>query len=143
VLIRQHEPWVEELSVQLQFEGLITGNGSVLTLPAATADLLDWVGDQRVFLPMQYDDWQQVIGDYQDSLDQSGPKILAVVATQTAAIDALLLNLISSSTEPDGTIRRSMDAAVRADLEIVLRTCDDSVVGRGDYRCLAGSGENL
>ena len=121
MLIRQHEPWVEELSVQLQFEGLITGNGSVLTLPAAAADLLDWVGDQRVFLPMQYDDWQQVIGDYEDSLDQSGRKILAVVATQTAAIDALLLNLTSSSTAPDGTIRRSMEAAVRADLEIVMR----------------------
>jgi hypothetical protein len=121
VLIRQHEPWVEELSVQLQFEELITGNGSVLTIPAATADLLDWVGDQRVFLPMQYDDWQQVIGDYQDSLDHCGPKILAVVATQTATIDALLVNLISSSTDPDGTPRRTMDAVVRADLLVALQ----------------------
>lgn len=121
LLIRQHEPWVEELSVQLQFEELITGNGSVLTLPAATADLLGWVGDQRVFLPMQYDDWQQVIGDYRDSLDNSGPKILAAVATQTAAIDVLLLNLISSSTDPDGAIRRTMDGVVRADLLVVLQ----------------------
>ncbi|SPM32356.1 hypothetical protein MRAB57_154, partial [Mycobacterium rhizamassiliense] len=121
VLIRQHEPWVEELSVQLQFEELITGNGSVLTLPAATADLLDWVGDQRVFLPMQYDDWQQVIGDYRESLDFSGPKILAVVEAQTAAIDALLTALMTSTAGFDGTSSRSMDATVRADLQVFLR----------------------
>ncbi|AYE95837.1 hypothetical protein C0J29_14510 [Mycobacterium paragordonae] len=121
LLIRQHEPWVEELSVQLQFEELITGNGSVLTLPAATADLLGWVGDQRVFLPVQHDDWQQVIGDYSDSLKNSGPKLLAVVATQTTAIDVLLPNLISSSTDADGSIRRTMDGAVRTDLQVVLQ----------------------
>jgi hypothetical protein len=68
VLVRQHEPWVEELSVQLQFEELITGSGAVLSLPAATSDLQDWTGDQREFLPMQHDDWQQVIGDYRDSV---------------------------------------------------------------------------
>lgn len=121
MLIRQHEPWVEELSVQLQFEELITGNGSVLTLPAAASDLLDWVGDQRVFLPTQYDDWQQVIGDYRDSLIHSGPKILAVVKEQTVVIDALLNGLILSSTDADGRPRRSMDAAVRADLQVALQ----------------------
>lgn len=107
--------------MQLQFEELITGNGSVLTLPAATADLLAWVGDQRVFLPMQYDDWQQVIGDYRDSLACSGPKLLAVLAAQVAAIEALLPNLISSSTDSDGTPCRAMDGTVRTDLFVVLQ----------------------
>lgn len=121
MLIRRHEPWVEELSVQLQFDALISGDGSVLTLPAATDDLLDWVGDQRVFLPVQYDDWQQVIGDYRDSLVYSGPKLLEAVATHTVAIDALLLVLMSSSTDPDGTPAHTMDQAVRADLQVALR----------------------
>lgn len=127
MLIRQHEPWVEELSVQLQFDRLISGNGSVLTLPAATADLLDWVGDQRVFLPVQYDDWQQVIGDYQDSLHHSGPKLLDAVATQTAAVEPLLLTLISSSIDPDGTSRYAMDSAVRADLQVALQRLESTL----------------
>jgi hypothetical protein len=47
---RQHERWVEELSVQLQLDKPITASGSILTLPAATLDLQDWMGDQREFL---------------------------------------------------------------------------------------------
>lgn len=41
MLFRQHERWVEELSVQLQLDKPITASGSVLTLPAATLDLQD------------------------------------------------------------------------------------------------------
>lgn len=121
MLIRQHEPWVEELSVQLQFDGLITGNGSVLTLPAATSDLLDWVGDQRAFLPVQHDDWQQVIGDYRDSLESSGPKIRETVSAPIAATNALLGDLISSSSNPDGSVTYQMDSAARVDLLAALQ----------------------
>jgi hypothetical protein len=41
MLFRQHERWVEELSVQLQLHKPITASGSILTLPAATLDLQD------------------------------------------------------------------------------------------------------
>jgi hypothetical protein len=46
----RHERWVEELSVRLQLDKPITASGSILTLPAATLDLQDWMGDQREFL---------------------------------------------------------------------------------------------
>ena len=72
MLFRQDERWVAELSVQLQLDRPITASGSVLTLPAATLDLQDWMGDQCEFLRVQYDDWQQVIGDYRDSVAKSG-----------------------------------------------------------------------
>jgi hypothetical protein len=38
-----------------------------MTLPAATADLRDWVADQREFSSVQRDDWMQVIDDFRDS----------------------------------------------------------------------------
>ena len=124
MLFCQHEPWVEELSVYLQLDGPITASGSVLTLLAATLDLQDWMGDQREFLPVQYDDWQQVIGDYRDSLVNSGPKILAVAAPHTAAIDALLPSLTSSSVHADGTRICAIDPVVRAGIMVHLRKLD-------------------
>jgi hypothetical protein len=127
VLVRQHEPWVEELSVQLQFEELITGSGAVLSLPAATSDLQDWTGDQREFLPMQHDDWQQVIGDYRDSVEHSGPKILTVVAPHTAAIDALLPRLTSSTIDSNGKRTHTMDSAVRADILVQLQQLETTL----------------
>jgi hypothetical protein len=51
VLIRQHERLVEELDVQLGFKDPITTSGSVMTLPAATMDLRDWMADQRSSCP--------------------------------------------------------------------------------------------
>jgi hypothetical protein len=116
MLFRQHERWVEELSVQLQLDEPITASGSILTLPAATMDLQDWIGDQRDFLPVQYDDWQQVVGDYRDSVANAGPKVLAVAAPHTTAIDALLPNLFSSSVGADGSCTYRMEVAVRADI---------------------------
>jgi len=127
MLFRQHERWVEELSVQLQLEGPTTASGSILTLPAATLDLQDWMGDQRAFLPMQYDDWQQVIGDYRDSVANSGPKIRALTAPHTAAIDALLPKLMSSSLAADGNRSYSMDAAVRADISVNMQKMDTTL----------------
>jgi 2-keto-4-pentenoate hydratase/2-oxohepta-3-ene-1,7-dioic acid hydratase in catechol pathway len=50
---------VEELSVQLQFKEPITSSGAIMTLPAATADLTDWVADRRKFLSIQFDDSMQ------------------------------------------------------------------------------------
>jgi hypothetical protein len=127
VLVRQHEPWVEELSVQLQFEELITGSGAVLSLPAATSDLQDWIGDQREFLPMQHDDWQQVIGDYRDSVEHAGPKILTVAAPHTAAIDALLPGLTSSTIDSNGKRTHTMDSAVRADILVQLQQLETTL----------------
>jgi hypothetical protein len=124
MLFRQHERWVEELSAQLQLEKPITGSGSILTLPVATLDLQDWTGDQREFLPVRYDDWQQVIGDYRESVANSGPKILAAAAPHTAAIDALLPNLTSSSVAADGSRTDTMDVAVRGDILVHLQQLD-------------------
>jgi hypothetical protein len=118
---------VEELSVQLQLDKPITASGSILTLPAATLDLQDWMGDQREFLPVQYDDWQQVIGDYRDSVANSGPKVLAVAASHTAAIDALLPNLISSSVAVDNNPTYTVDVAVRADILSHLQRLDTTL----------------
>ncbi|HZE16465.1 MAG TPA: hypothetical protein VE197_12555 [Mycobacterium sp.] len=56
MLVRQHERWVEELSVQLQLDKPITARGSVLALPAAHPGPAGRMGDQREFLPVQYDD---------------------------------------------------------------------------------------
>ena len=83
MLVRQHESFVEELSVQLQFKEPITSSGAVMTLPAATADLKDWMADRRKFLTVQYDDWMQVIADFRDSVSTTGPKLRAIVASST------------------------------------------------------------
>ncbi|MGH3562432.1 MAG: hypothetical protein ACRDTN_11685, partial [Mycobacterium sp.] len=74
MLVRQHERAVEELDVQLGFREAITSSGAVMTLPAATTDLKDWVADRRKFLSVQYADWMQVISDFHDSLATTGPK---------------------------------------------------------------------
>jgi hypothetical protein len=75
MLVRQHESFVEELSAQLQFKEPITSSGAVMTLPAATADLKDWMADRRKFVTVRYDDWMQVIGDFRDSVSTTGPKL--------------------------------------------------------------------
>jgi hypothetical protein len=90
MLVRQHEGYVEELSVQLQFKEPITSSGAVMTLPAATADLKDWMADRRKFLTVQYDDWMQVIGDFRASVSTTGPKLNAFVTSSTTQIDSLL-----------------------------------------------------
>ena len=100
MLIRQHERFVEELNVQMSFKQPTTSSGSVMTLPAATMDLRDWMADQRKFLSVQYDDWMQVIGDFRDSLAESGPKLVKLVDAITTQIESLLPELISPS-DPD------------------------------------------
>lgn len=120
MLIRQHESLVEELSVQLQFKEPITSSGAVMTLPAATADLKDWVADRRKFLTIQYDDWMQVIGDFRDSMTLTGPKLAATVTSFVTQIDSLLQRLFSSTIAADGTIAYGIDTAVRADVLVYL-----------------------
>jgi hypothetical protein len=115
MLVRQHESVVEELSVQLQFSEPITSSGAIMTLPAATADLKDWMADRRKFLSVQYDDWIQVIGDFRDSVSTTGPKLRALVTSLTTQIDSLLQRLFSSSAAADGTLSYDIDAKVRAD----------------------------
>lgn len=115
MLVRQHESVVEELSVQLQFSELITSSGALMTLPAATADLKDWMADRRKFLSVQYDDWIQVIGDFRDSVSTTGPKLRALVTSLTTQIDSLLQGLFSSTAAADGTLSYDIDAKVRAD----------------------------
>jgi hypothetical protein len=85
VLIRQHERQVEDLDVQLTFDKPITGSGAIMTLPAATADLKDWM---------------QVIGDFRDSLAKTGPKLSRHVEPITSRIESRLSELISTSV-PD------------------------------------------
>lgn len=87
------ERWVEELNVLLQYEQPITSSGAVMPLPAAAADLADWLSDPRKFVPKQYDDWMQVIRDYTAAVDQSGPKLRELVKPITTDIAALLPRL--------------------------------------------------
>ncbi|MGO9507589.1 MAG: hypothetical protein ACLPXZ_09685, partial [Mycobacterium sp.] len=89
MLVRQHESVVEELGVQLQFSEPITSSGAIMTLPAATTDLKDWMADRRKFLSVQYDDWIQVIGDFRDSMSTTGPKLRTLVTSLTTQIDSL------------------------------------------------------
>ena len=87
-----------------------------MTLPAATADLKDWVADRRKFLSVQYDDWMQVIGDFRDSVSTTGPKLGAIVTSFTTQIDSLLQGLFSSTPAADGSSSYDIDATVRGDV---------------------------
>ena len=116
MLVRQHESLVEELSVQLQCKEPITCSGAIMTLPAANADLKDWIADRRKFLSVQYDDWMQVIGDFRDSVSTTGPKLRAIVTSLTTQIDSLLQGLFSSTAAADGTPSYDIDATVRGDV---------------------------
>lgn len=116
MLVRQHEREIEELGVQLRFREAITCSGAVMTLPAATADLKDWVADRRKFLSVQYPDWIQVIDDFRDSRAASGPKLTNVVGATTARIEALLQGLLLSSAAADGTPTYTMDDTKRAEV---------------------------
>lgn len=116
MLVRQHESLVEELSVQLQFKEPITSSGAIMTLPAATADLKDWMADRRKFLTVQYDDWMQVIGDFNDSLSMTGPKLRACTTSSATQVNSLLQALFTASVNADGTVSYGIDAAVRADV---------------------------
>ncbi len=128
MLVRQHESFVEELSVQLQLKDAITSSGAIMTLPAAAADLKDWMADRRKFLSVQYDDWIQVIGDFHDSLFTTGPKLRAIVAISTAQIDALLHKLFSTTTSADGTPCYRIDISVRADVLVRLEVLESELV---------------
>ena len=100
MLIRQHERFVEELNVQMSFKQPTTSSGAIMTLPAATADLRDWVADQREFSSVQRDDWMQVIDDFRDSLAETGPKLSRHVEAVTSQIESQWPKLISPSA-PD------------------------------------------
>jgi len=114
---RRHERQVQELEVVVgQHLGAITASGAVMTLPEATADLLDWVADERAFRPAQGDDWLQVIDDFRESLNTSGPKLRAVVTAITGSVQPLLGQLISIAPAPDGSPIYAIDASVRATL---------------------------
>jgi hypothetical protein len=100
----RHERWVEELNVALQYKESITSSGAVMTLPDATADLKDWLNDPRKFVPMQYDDWMQVIHDFRASVNQTGPKLTRRVEPVVKHIDPLLRGLfIRSSSHQVGS----------------------------------------
>lgn len=116
MLVRQHESSVEELSVQLQFKEPITSSGAIMTLPAAIADLKDWIADRRKFLTVQYGDWMQVIGDFRDSVTTSGPKLTACTKITTTQIDSLLQGLFTSNINADGTVSYRINAAVRTEI---------------------------
>ncbi|BCI52216.1 hypothetical protein NIIDNTM18_14940 [Mycolicibacterium litorale] len=131
MLVRQHESLVEELRVQLSFDGPITSSGAVLTLPAATTDLRDWVADRRKFLAVQYEDWMQVVRDFRDSVSATGPNLSRLVAASTAQIRSLLNVLFSSTTAADGAASRAIDATVRADVLKKLEQLDTELATEG------------
>jgi hypothetical protein len=117
MLFRRHEKYVEELQAHLQLRDPITASGAVMTLPAAVADLKAWVGDRRKYLPVQHDDWLQVIGDYRESLKWTGPKLKKFIGPATDPIESLLQSLMAP--EP-----RSINSSSRADLEGYLLTLE-------------------
>jgi hypothetical protein len=122
---RRHERNIEELDAILGRPFIpITASGAVMTLPAATADLKDWVADERDFRSMQGDDWLQVIDDFQESLKDSGPKLRQVVEAITTPVEPLLQKLISSAPAPNGTQSYTIDPTVRADLLARLEQLD-------------------
>lgn len=124
MLIRQHESLIEGLDVQLGFKGPVTSNGGVLTLPAAAADLKDWINDPREFQPLrQHDDWMQVIGDFHESVLETGPKLTAAVGAVTTQIEQCLQRLFSSE---DGPPR--IDSAVRGEIQRYLDQLDIELV---------------
>ena len=147
MLIRQHEREVEELNVQLGFREPITSSGAVMTLPAATADLKDWIADRRKFLSVQHDDWIQVADDFRDSVAMTGPKLSSLVATTTTGIESLLRHLMSSNVAPDGSCSYAIDEGVRADVQQLLEmlgselAADTAVVAA--WRDLVSSAKNL
>lgn len=74
---RSLERQVEELAIVLGVPDTpITASGAVMTLPAAAADLRDWIADERDFRSMHGADWLQVIDDFREGLKASGPKLL-------------------------------------------------------------------
>jgi hypothetical protein len=74
---RSLERHVEELAIVLGVPDTpITASGAVMTLPAAAADLRDWIADERDFRSMHGADWLQVIDDFREGLKASGPKLL-------------------------------------------------------------------
>ena len=95
MLFRRHEKYIEELQAHLELRDPITAGGAVMTLPAAVADLKAWVGDRRKHLPVQHDDWLQVIGDYRESLKWTGPKLKKFIWPATDPIESLLQSLMT------------------------------------------------
>jgi hypothetical protein len=136
---RRHEKYVEELAAQLGFKESITVSGAVMTLPAAVADLIDWVGDRRKYLTVQFGDWLQVVDDYQESLRATGPKLKSFVESLTAPIELLLQSLIEYETESIDPIARADLAGHLALLKAALTTPEATVEA---WRDLVRSAEN-
>jgi len=139
MMVRRHEKYVEELAVQLGFKESITASGAVMTLPAAVADLIDWVGDRRKYLTVQFGDWLQVVDDYQESLRATGPKLRSFVESLTAPIELLLQSLIEYETETIDPIARADLAGHLALLKAALTTPEATVEA---WRDLVRSAEN-
>jgi hypothetical protein len=112
----QHESFVEELSVQLKYKDPITSSGAIMTLPAATADLKEWIADRRKFQNVQQPDWMQVIGDFRGSVSATGPKLGALLRATTAPIEKLLPSLFASTSGFDGKTSTAIRASVRASI---------------------------
>lgn len=101
MLIRDERLLTDELNMQLHYDSPITSTGAVMTLPAASADLKDWITDDRRFVSQQHDDWMQVMGDFSASVKATGPKLARRVEPMTMQIESLLPRLISpTDTEP-------------------------------------------
>ncbi|WP_328352712.1 hypothetical protein OG976_20270 [Mycobacterium sp. NBC_00419] len=96
--IRNERLLVDELNMQLQYENLISSTGAAMTLPAAAEDLTGWITDQRNFISKQYDDWQQVMEDFNASTKATGPKLTRLVEPITDQIESLLSRMITPTS---------------------------------------------
>lgn len=113
---RRHERWIEELYVRLENDKPLTSSGAVLTLPAALTDLRGWILDHRIYLPVQYRDWNQVLSDFRSSVDHAGSAFMKSASENLPKILEQLDNLFV----PVGPGRWDIDSTVRADVAALL-----------------------
>lgn len=92
--IRNARLLAAETQVQLQYDRPITSIGAAMTLPAAVADLMDWITDSRKFVSQQHADWQQVMDDFTISAKRTGPRLASHVETFTLEVENLFPMLI-------------------------------------------------
>ena len=140
MFFRQHEKHVEEIDALLGLENPITASGAVMALPAAVADLSDWIADRRKYLPVQFGDWAQVVDDYRESMRATGPKLRAFLKPVTAQVELLLQSLLDSQTESIDAASRSSLAHHLEALTNALLTPDATVAAWRDLVAAAESG---
>lgn len=107
----QQDRWVGELVAVL--EDRFTMYVAAMTLPAATNELIAWLGDTREFVATQYDDWRSVLSDFRRAYMESGPKLRRESDRHYRLIEQQFPNLFTTSTSSCGGRPLSLDEDVR------------------------------